>query len=82
MPAKPFAEYYEELKQLIHKELVTRLDPASVSRLTGDAFRGEVRVMIERLIDGKKLLLNRLERERLINDVLKMVPSLARQDSR
>jgi pilus assembly protein CpaF len=72
MPTKPFPEQYEELKQLMHKELVVGLDPSRVRGLTGDVLRGEIRVVIERLVDRKNLPLNRMDRERLINDVLNM----------
>lgn len=61
---------FDELKQLIHGKLVDKLDLSKVSELAGDSLRKEIRVVVERLCDTENPLLNRVEKERLIDEVL------------
>src|SRR6516165_12236073 len=61
---------FEELKRLIHGKLVDKLDLSRVSDLAGDTLRREIRLVVERLCDTENPLLNRVERERLIDEVL------------
>ncbi len=61
---------FEELKRLIHQKLVDKLDLSRVSDLEGDTLRREIRMVVERLCDTENPLLNRMERERLIDEVL------------
>src|SRR4030081_1102258 len=60
----------EELKRIIHGKLVDKLDLSRVSDLAGDTLRREIRLVVERLCDTENPLLNRIERERLIDEVL------------
>lgn len=61
---------FEELKRQIHAKLVDKLDLSRVSDLAGDTLRREIRLVVERLCDTENPLLNRMERERLIDEVL------------
>src|SRR5262245_62227566 len=61
---------FEELKRLIHGKLVDKLDLSRVSDLAGDTLRREIRLVVERLCDTENPLLNRMERERLIDEGL------------
>jgi pilus assembly protein CpaF len=61
---------FEELKRLIHQKLVDKLDLSRVSDLEGETLRREIRLVVERLCDTENPLLNRMERERLIDEVL------------
>src|SRR5262245_41763499 len=61
---------FEELKRLIHGKLVDKLDLSRVSDLDGDTLRREIRLVVERPCDTENPLLNRMERERLIDEVL------------
>lgn len=61
---------YEELKRVIHDKLIDKLDLSKVSNLDGDTLRREIRLVAERLCDTENPLLNRMERERLIDEVL------------
>jgi pilus assembly protein CpaF len=61
---------FEELKRIIHGKLVDKLDLSKVSDLEGDTLRREIRLVVERLCDTENPLLNRMERERLIDEVL------------
>ena len=61
---------FDELKQLIHGRLVDKLDLSKISELAGDTLRKEIRVVVERLCDTENPLLNRVEKERLVDEVL------------
>src|ERR1700746_423441 len=61
---------FYELNRLIHSKLVDKLDLSRVSDLAGDTLRREIRLVVERLCDTENPLLHRMERERLIDEVL------------
>ncbi len=61
---------FETLKRLIHGKLVDKLDLTRVGELQGDTLRREIRLVVEHLCDTENPLLNRSERERLIEEVL------------
>src|ERR1700687_2247982 len=64
------AKSFEELKRLNHGKLVDKLDLSRVSDLAGDTLRRESPRVVGRLCDTESPLLNRMERERLIDEVL------------
>ncbi|HUG94272.1 MAG TPA: CpaF family protein [Planctomycetaceae bacterium] len=64
------AQDFEELKRLIHGKLVDKLDLSRLGDLEGDTLRREIRLVVEHLCDTENPLLNRSERERLIEEVL------------
>src|SRR5687768_5108769 len=61
---------YESLKRRIHNKLVDKLDLTKVGDLQGDVLRAEIRLVVEHLCDSEDTLLNRNERDRLIEEVL------------
>jgi len=61
---------FESLKRLIHGKLVDKLDLNRLGELQGDTLRREIRLVVEHLCDTENPLLNRSERERLIEEVL------------
>src|SRR3954467_5204999 len=61
---------FEELKRLIHSKLVDKLDLSRVSDLDNDTLRREIRLVAARPCDTENPLANRMERERLIDEVL------------
>ncbi|GIW82445.1 MAG: secretion system protein TadA [Gemmatales bacterium] len=61
---------FEELKRVIHSKLIDKLDLSKVSDLEADTLRREIRLVVERLCDTENPLLNRMERERLVEEVL------------
>src|SRR6185369_3071475 len=61
---------FEELKTHIHSKLVDKLDLSRLGDLEGDTLRREIRLVVEHLCDTENPLLNRAERERLIEEVL------------
>ncbi len=60
----------EKLKQRIHNKLVDKLDLSRIGELEGETLRREIRLVVEHLCDTEDTLLNRNERERLIEEVL------------
>jgi pilus assembly protein CpaF len=61
---------FEELKRHIHAKLVEKLDFTRVKDLASDALRRDIRRVVEHLCDTENPLLNRMERERLIDEIL------------
>src|SRR5258708_33632223 len=61
---------FEELKRRIHGKLVDKLDLTKVGDRDGDVLRREIRLVVEHLCDAEDTLLNRNERERLVEEVL------------
>jgi pilus assembly protein CpaF len=61
---------FEALKRSIHGKLVEKLDLSRLGDLAGDTLRREIRLVIEHLCDTENALLNRAERERLIEEIL------------
>src|SRR4051794_15855807 len=61
---------FEDLKRHIHAKLVEKLDFTRVKDLASDALRKDIRRVIEHLCDTENPLLNRMERERLIDEIL------------
>ena len=61
---------FEDLNRKIHGKLVDKLDLSKVGDLDGDVLRREIRLVVEHLCDAEDTLLNRAERERLVEEVL------------
>ena len=61
---------FEDLKRQIHAKLVERLDFTRVRDLSSDAMRRDIRRVIEHLCNTENPLLNRIEREKLIEEIL------------
>ncbi|MFL5329123.1 MAG: CpaF family protein [Gemmataceae bacterium] len=61
---------FEELKRHIHGKLVEKLDFSRVKDLQSDALRKDIRRVVEHLCDTENPLLNRMERERLIDEIM------------
>lgn len=68
--AEQSQDNFEALKTHIHGKLVEKLDLTRLSDLEGDTLRREIRLVVEHLCDTENPLLNRSERERLIEEVL------------
>jgi len=66
----PAEVQYETLKRHIHMRLVDRLDMNRVSEMDPNTLRSEIRGVVEHLCDTENPLLNRNERQRLVNEIL------------
>ena len=61
---------FDELKRRIHGKLVDKLDLSRVGELEGETLRTQIREVVQLLCEAEDTLLNRSERERLIEEVL------------
>jgi pilus assembly protein CpaF len=66
----PLVAQYETLKHHIHIQLVDRLDLNRVSEMDPGSVRNEIRSVVEHLCDTENPLLNRGERQRLVEEIL------------
>jgi pilus assembly protein CpaF len=66
----PAQAQYEALKRHIHMRLVDRLDMNRIAEIDPKTLRAEIRGVVEQLCDTENPLLNRNERQRLVNEVL------------
>ena len=64
------AQTFEALKRIIHGKLVDKLDLSRVSEMEGERLRREIRLVVEHLCDTENPMLNRTERDRLVEEVL------------
>tara|TARA_R110002049_G_scaffold4601_5_gene32317 strand:- start:446390 stop:447709 length:1320 start_codon:yes stop_codon:yes gene_type:complete len=67
---------FEEIKRRIHGKLVDKLDLSRVGDLKGDTLKREIRLVVEHLCDAEDTLLNRQERERIVDEVIDEVLGL------
>lgn len=63
-------EQFEVLKRHIHMQLVDRLDMKRLNEMDPKTLRNEIRSIVEHLCDTENPLLNRNERQRLVNEIL------------
>ena len=61
---------FDALKQRIHQRLIGKLDLNRIGELEGDVLKREIRKVVEHLCDNENTLLNRSERDRLVDEVL------------
>ncbi len=69
-PEQTKADEFEAVKRRIHNKLVDKLDLSRVGDMQGDQLRREIRMVVEHLCDNENTLLNRAERDRIIEEVL------------
>ncbi len=61
---------YQELKSRIHRRLIDGLDLSNLARIPQEVLESEIKRAVEDLVQAESTPLNRLERERLIVEVL------------
>jgi pilus assembly protein CpaF len=64
------AQAFDSLKRLIHSKLVDKLDLTRIGDMEGDRLRREIKLVVEHLCDTENPMLNRTERDRLVEEVL------------
>ncbi|MEZ6136477.1 MAG: CpaF family protein [Pirellulaceae bacterium] len=64
------ADEFEQVKRTIHNKLVDKLDLSRIGDMKGEQLRREIRLVVEHLCDAENTLLNRSERDRIIEEVL------------
>jgi pilus assembly protein CpaF len=67
---------FEDVKRRIHGKLVDKLDLSKVGELKGDTLKREIRTVVEHLCDAEETLLNRQEREKIVEEVIDEVLGL------
>jgi hypothetical protein len=73
---RPAEVTFEELIERLHRRLAASLGVSSINWTDREAARGDIRVVLEDLIDVENPPINRLEREALIREVLGRIPAL------
>jgi pilus assembly protein CpaF len=69
-PEQAKQDDFEAVKRRIHSRLVDKLDLNRVGELKGDVLRREIRAVVEHLCETDNTMLNRSERDRLVEEVL------------
>jgi pilus assembly protein CpaF len=69
-PEQSKQDEFEVIKRRIHSRLVDKLDLSRVGEMKGDALKREIRLVVEHLCDAENTLLNRSERDRIVDEVL------------
>jgi pilus assembly protein CpaF len=69
-PGTSQANEFEQLKQRIHQRLIGKLDLNRIGEFEGEVLRKEIRMVVEHLCDNENALMNRSERDRLVDEVL------------
>jgi pilus assembly protein CpaF len=70
------SDYMHESKARLHRQLVDELELSKLETLAPEALRAELRRVINRSIDDSEMLLNRIERERLVQDLIDEITGL------
>jgi pilus assembly protein CpaF len=69
-PEQTKADEFDQVKRRIHNKLVDKLDLSRIGDMKGEQLRREIRLVVEHLCDAENTLLNRNERDRIIEEVL------------
>ena len=67
---RPARDTYQELKSRIHRRLIESLDLSNLAHIPPEVLEREIRLAVEGLVQAESAPLNRLERERLVVEVL------------
>jgi hypothetical protein len=73
----PTGPTFDQLADAIHRTLVERVDWPRIDWSDLPTVQQDLRRVVEHLVDCENPLLNRIERERLIDEVLRRIPPLA-----
>ena len=60
---------YQELKKSMHQLILERIDLERLKRLTPEQFRHELALLVARIVDDERIVLNQGERHRLVLDI-------------
>jgi pilus assembly protein CpaF len=60
---------YQELKTMIHRKLIDRLDLSTVSEISPEQLAGIIKGVVENMIASENIPLTRAERERLVIEI-------------
>src|SRR6476660_8527542 len=60
---------YQELKKTMHQMILDRIDLERLKRLTTEQFKHELALLIQRIIEEERIVLNQHERHNLVLDI-------------
>ena len=60
---------YLELKAMMHQLILDRIDLERLKRLTAEQFKHELALLVQRIIEDERIVLNQTERHRLVLDI-------------
>lgn len=69
LPAEVSNVAYQELKRTMHQMILDRIDLERLKRLTAEQFKHELALLIQRIIEEERIVLNQHERHNLVLDI-------------
>lgn len=69
IPPEAGNQAYQELKKLMHQMILDRIDLERLKRLTAEQFKHELALLIQRIIEEERIVLNQHERHHLVLDI-------------
>ncbi len=60
---------YQELKKIMHQTILDRIDLERLKRLTAEQFKHELALLVQRVIEEERIVLNQHERHSLVLDI-------------
>ena len=63
------ASAYQELKKSMHQAILDRIDLERLKRLTAEQFKHELALLVQRIIEDERIVLNQHERHSLVLDI-------------
>jgi len=60
---------YQELKKTMHQMILDRIDLERLKRLTTEQFKHELALLVQRIIEEERIVLNQQERHNLVLDI-------------
>jgi pilus assembly protein CpaF len=70
-PAMPAVaqQAYQELKKSMHQMILDRIDLERLKRLTSEQFKHELALLVQRIVEEERIVLNQQERHNLVLDI-------------
>jgi pilus assembly protein CpaF len=65
----PANNAYQDLKKTMHQMILDRIDLERLKRLTAEQFKHELALLIQRIIEEERIILNQSERHNLVLDI-------------
>lgn len=62
-------QVYQDLKKSMHQMILDRIDLERLKRLTAEQFKHELALLIQRIIEEERIVLNQSERHNLVLDI-------------
>jgi pilus assembly protein CpaF len=69
VPSEPAHQAYQDLKKTMHQMILDRIDLERLKRLTTEQFKHELALLVQRIIEDERIVLNQHERHNLVLDI-------------